>query len=268
MKKIAIIASLVGGFLFPFFTQAFEIKSNIFNYGDRATKNIALTLDADMTELMLKKLNSGEVKSWYDQRVVDFLVVEKIPATFFVTGLWAQAYPKETKKISKNGLFEIGNHTLTHSAWEKPCFGLPIVRDKVLEVAKTEKILKQLIGYEPTLFRFPGGCASEQDIKFVTDLGLQPIGWDVSSGDAFNKNQGKIIKNVLHLIQPGSIVVFHLSGGKNAPVTAEVLPVVVKKLKALGYHFVTIGDLLKFSKNNHKNFSSLGETSGWVLNYK
>ncbi|HYA05240.1 MAG TPA: hypothetical protein VEF90_05065, partial [Xanthobacteraceae bacterium] len=46
-------------------------------------------------------------------------------------------------------------------------------------------------------------------------------------------------------VRPGSIVVLHMHGGPNAPETAVALLDIIKKLRADGYSFVKVSDLLE-----------------------
>lgn len=211
------------------------------------TKKIALTFDADLTPYMLSELNSGKVKSWYNQEVADLLVKNKVQATFFLTGMWAKQYPQIVQSLSKNSLFEIGNHSYSHPGFHQPCYTLaPIAKnEKKLEIEKTQDILTKLTGSMPKLFRFPGGCADSQDIQLVENEGLKAIGWDVSSTDAFNRNPKKIVQQVLSHLKNRSIVVFHLHGGPNAPATASALKILIPILKQKGYTFSKVSSLLE-----------------------
>lgn len=225
-------------------TTPIKINPVIIDHGTRDKKIIALTFDADMTPYMLKKLQTKQVASLYDKNITDTLVETSTPATIFITGLWAKAYPEETKAISQNPLFEIANHSLTHGGFTKNCYTLGQVDDKNKEISETQKILENITGITPKYFRFPGGCYEKEDLKIVADAGLQSIQWDVISGDSFQKDSNKIISTVINLTTNGSIIVMHLNGAPNAPATAKALPSIIKELKKKGYTFVKLSDLL------------------------
>lgn len=222
-----------------------ELSSTIIEHGPRDKKMIALTFDADMTPLMLKKIQTKEVKTLYDKRITDTLIETSTPATIFITGLWAKTYPEETKAISQNQLFEIANHSLTHGSFTKNCYTLSQVYDKNKEIIETQKILQNLTGLTPKYFRFPGGCYEKEDLKTVNTAGLESVQWDVISGDAFQKDSNKIANTVINKATNGSIIVMHLNGAPNAPGTAKALPSIIKELKKNGYTFVTLSKLLK-----------------------
>lgn len=222
-----------------------KISPAIINHGNRDKKLIALTFDADMTPYMKKELSDKKIKSLYDSRITETLIKTSTPATIFITGLWAQTYPKETKEISQNQLFEIANHSLTHSSFTKDCYNLPIATEKTKEITETQKILTDITGIIPKYFRFPGGCYGKDDLKLVADLGMESIGWDAISGDAFQNNSKRIIAAVLDKTTNGSIIVMHINGAPNAPVTYLALPVIIEKLKKENYTFVKLSELLK-----------------------
>jgi len=218
---------------------------------DRAAtseKIVALTFDADMTPGMLRELRSKRVASWYNEKVIETLRQEHVPATLFMTGLWIEAYSSETRELSADPLFELGNHSYTHGAFHSPCYRLfPIPDSKqAAEVQKTDDLLTKYAVSHVKYFRFPGLCSDAQAVKIVEDHGYTVIGGDVDGGDGFEKYAKPIVSNVLAHVHPGSIVVLHMHGGPNAPETAIALADIIKKLRAEGYSFVKVSDLLKY----------------------
>jgi hypothetical protein len=75
---------------------------------------VALTFDSNMTDAMLAELVRHQVASFDNRRVVDELVAERVPATFFLAGKWIQRYPDETRRIVADPLFEVGSHSYAH----------------------------------------------------------------------------------------------------------------------------------------------------------
>ena len=215
--------------------------------GPGKRRRIALTFDADMTPEMLEQLSSGQVASWYDEAVVDVLRDTRTQATLFISGLWAETYPGRVRRLARSRLFELGNHTWDHRAWTSDCYGLPAIDDrgeKRREVIRTARVLERLTGKEPFWFRFPGLCATEDDLRLVSDLGEQPVGGQ-GSGDAFQRDAGVIVNTVLSQVRPGSIVVMHMMGGPNAPATGEALKTLIPALRERGYRLVTLSRLLR-----------------------
>jgi peptidoglycan-N-acetylglucosamine deacetylase len=219
----------------------------IFDHASTTQKLVALTFDADMTPGMLRELKSGRIASWYNEKVIAALREQQVPATLFLTGLWIEAYGATTKELSENPLFELANHSYSHGAFHSPCYNLfPIGEaNQVSEVQKTDDLLKRYAASYKKYFRFPGLCSDPAAVKKVEDQGYTVIGGDVEGADAFVKSAKWVVSDVVANVHPGSIVVLHMHGGPNASQTAVALPDIIKKLRADGYTFVKVSDLLQ-----------------------
>ena len=217
------------------------------SHGSRSLPQIALTFDADMTPSMLRELQTGTVSSWYNREIIDILKRGNLPATLFITGLWAETYPEITKELSQNPLFDIASHSYSHPRFTSKCNALPPIPawGKDQEFQKSIAILKKITGRSPSLFRFPGGCRNSNDIAMANNYGLTVVDWDVASGDSFNTNLSAMVNTIKTRTQNGSIILFHLNGNRNAPRTVEVLSSVIPFLRQKGFDFVKISDLIK-----------------------
>jgi peptidoglycan/xylan/chitin deacetylase (PgdA/CDA1 family) len=224
----------------------------LITHGPRNRNAIALTFDADMTQGMLKRLNSGEVAGWYDSSIIDQLQADRVPATIFLTGLWAKAYPEVVKSLASNPLFELENHSNDHAFWEPNCFRgghVSSAAQKTREVELAATSIEDLTGRAPRYFRFPGGCHNSRDLALVGSLNEKAVGWDVVSGDPFQWDPTRIQRAVLGRVRDGSIIVMHLMGPPNAPETSAALRVIIPALQARGFEFVTLSDLLGSSSS-------------------
>jgi peptidoglycan/xylan/chitin deacetylase (PgdA/CDA1 family) len=103
-----------------------------------------------------------------------------------------------------------------------------------------------LTGHQPTLFRFPFGWHTEEALTVVGQHGLQAIQWDVLTGDPDPRISARaIVGEVTTEAQNGSIIIMHMNTwGWH---TAEALPIVIKQLRAEGYTFVTVSQLLELA---------------------
>ncbi len=201
-------------------------------------KIVFLTFDADMTRYMMEEQKAGLVKQWYDPALIQYLDKESVPATFFVTGMFADMYPDLVRSLASNPNFSIQNHTYNHLAFKPECFGLPFVSSdekKRLQISRTQNILKSLIGRSPKYFRYPGLCHNAHDDALVSAIGLSLAQGEFSSGDAYMKNPETIMNNVLRNLSQGKqVAVFHL-GNIKTPETLAAIKLLILKLKELGY---------------------------------
>lgn len=197
-----------------------------------------LTFDADMTYGMLARLKNHSVKAWYDPALIEYLEQNKIPATIFTTGLFAQTYPDLIKRLSKDG-FSIENHSFDHPGFFPFCYRLRTINtdsEKISQIQKTQDIIQSLTGKPAKFFRFPGLCHSAHDDDLVKSLGLTVSAGDVVSADAFGNRSQKITDNVLKQVKDGSVILFHL-GGPNAPKTFEAIKTIIPQLQKQGFIF-------------------------------
>jgi len=208
-------------------------------------REVALTFDADMTPGMEGELRSGKVRSFDNEAVVRVLEQTNTPATFFLTGMWAQVYPASALALAQHPGFEIEDHSYDHPGFSQPCYGLSSIPDaqKTADIERSQRAIFLATGVTPRYFRFPGGCAAESDVQKVEAAGLRVVHWDVIGGDANQPDPAVIVKDVLGRVRGGSIVVLHVSGG-HAPATGLALPGIIAGLKAGGYRLVTVKTLL------------------------
>ena len=213
------------------------IPGVIFLPKNSTSKVIFLTFDADMTYRMRQEQEIGIVKQWYDQELMDYLVKNSIPATFFVTGMFADMYPDLVRSLASNPNFSIQNHTYDHKAFEPNCFNLPVVSSdnaKRLEIKRTQNIIKSLTGRPPTYFRYPGLCHNAHDDDLVAAEGLSIVHGQISSGDAYLQDPKAIVRNIMDNLKHGQVIIFHL-GTVKTPGTLAALKLLVPKLKDSDY---------------------------------
>ncbi len=216
--------------------------------GPATRRRVALTFDADMTPAMLRRLQTGEIRSYHNAALIDELRRRKVPATLFLTGLWMQRYPDVTRELAADPLFELGTHTWSHRAFTATCYGLPTApRSQMLqEVTRAQRLLDDLAGSRSTkLFRFPGGCYNTHALRAVAPAGVTAVQFDVEGGDGFQPRPAPIVRAVTQGTRNGSIVVLHMNGANTSPRTADAIGPIVKRLRAQGYTLTTVSGLFQ-----------------------
>lgn len=212
-------------------------------------KLIALTFD--LCE------QGGEIAG-YDGAIFDYLRRARVKATLFAGGKWLLSHPERARQLMTDPLFEIANHGWAHRnlrllggvALEQEIAG----PQAAYEAQRAELAKAQCLAPEATaklaavaprmaLFRFPYGACSPAALAAVARHGLLAIQWDVSTGDpAPSQSARAIAETMVRRARPGSIIIAHANGrGVN---TASALPIAIPKLRAMGFEFVTVGELL------------------------
>jgi peptidoglycan/xylan/chitin deacetylase (PgdA/CDA1 family) len=208
-----------------------------------ARRIVALTFDLDMTPDMAAAARAGF--KWINTDATSYLESTSVHATLFMTGMWAEVYPSEARRLAANPSLEIGNHSYSHPAFHLPCYrlGSATRAAQVTQVERAQRAIGRVTGLTPKYFRFPGGCYDRSALDIVHAAGLIPVQWNVNSIDAFNAYPQQIAATVLGGVRPGSIVVMHLTRG-NAPSSAAALRLIIPALQRRGYEFVTMSELL------------------------
>ncbi|MFE0101978.1 polysaccharide deacetylase family protein [Streptomyces sp. NPDC059009] len=216
----------------------------VFKNGPRAqaARTVALTFDADMTADQGPRAASGE--HFDNPQLVATLRRLKVPATFFMTGRWAEEYPDQAGDIGRDPLFEVANHSYSHYAFTGSCYGLPTVPAAKMR-ADMERAFaafkKAGVEHRVPYFRFPGGCYDRRALRALAPGGVTAVQWDVVSGDAFATDAAAVAQQVLDGVRPGSVVVMHCTRSA-APATERALRTIVPALRAKGYRFVRVSE--------------------------
>ena len=213
--------------------------------GPSTHKWIALTLDEDVRPGMYAVRNKTR---WYDPRIIDLLERTGTPATIFLNGLFAKAYPKVLRRLAANPNIELANHSWDHQGWTATCgpndplIAAPMTKRK--EVTATARIVKRLTGIKLRYFRFPNGCHTTADVRLVRSLGEASIGWSCYFGDGLGFSTSRQVRNVQQTCRPGMIVVTHLDGPPYHDGVYEALKQLIPWWKKHGWRVVTVGTLL------------------------
>jgi peptidoglycan/xylan/chitin deacetylase (PgdA/CDA1 family) len=169
--------------------------------------------------------------------LLDELRALNVHATFFLIGRDAQQWPELAHRIVADGN-EVADHTYSHPDLDKE--SETQVREEVL---KGRDVLWELT-HDPAvrdLMRPPHGRYTEATLRTVQGMGYDVVLWTDDSGDWREMTAAQIEQNLLLHASAPDLVLLH--SGKLA--TIEALPLVVKRFRAAGYHFVTAGELLQ-----------------------
>jgi peptidoglycan-N-acetylglucosamine deacetylase len=176
-------------------------------------------------------------------QVLAVLRHEHIHATFFLIGANVDRYPAAAAAIVRDGNV-VGNHTEHHPV----PFALESVPQLESEVATAEETIGRITGSLPRFFRPPQGLESPWLKGVLAGDSLINVTWDDAPGDWDPISSATIAARAVEHAEPGSIILLHdgmnLTHGADQGATVRALPAIIRELRARGYRFVTVPELL------------------------
>jgi peptidoglycan/xylan/chitin deacetylase (PgdA/CDA1 family) len=153
------------------------------------------------------------------------LAERNVRATFFVVGRNAAAEPAVIRREIADG----DPLRLAEQFRERPGRGGPFHFRGA-----------RAAGVTPVLMRPPYGSTDRTVAAVTRDLGLAQILWAVDPLDWKDRNSGIVTRRVVRGTKPGYIVLMH----DIHPTTIAAVPAIIRALKAKGYVFATVPELL------------------------
>lgn len=222
-------AALAAMIWFMINSTSFMLFGSIVTHVDTKEKVVALTFDdgplPGATEETLAALKQYNVK-----------------ATFYVIGVEATRHMIQLKEIIAEG-HEVGNHSYSHKYM---AFMLP--GDVAAEIEKNDTLIRQAGYAGPISFRTP------YNAKFVTlpfylmQHQRPDISRDVVTKEGSSYTAEMVARDVVKQVKPGSIILLHPMY-KHTATSRKALPKIITDLRAQGYKFVTISQLLSYKKS-------------------
>jgi peptidoglycan/xylan/chitin deacetylase (PgdA/CDA1 family) len=168
------------------------------------------------------------------------LEAKKARATFFLLGENAARYPGLVAAVAAAGQ-EIASHGYRHE------FPNRQPREELFaDLARLETLLAA-VGVRPTLFRPPGGGYNDLLVADLAARGYATILWSVDPRDWERRSAASITAAVVRGAAPGGIVLLH--EGDCAANTPAAVAAIIDRLRAEGYEFVTVSELLQYNEN-------------------
>ena len=193
--------------------------------------------------------DDGPDRRW-TPKILDILKEKKVPGIFFVIGDQANRAPDLLKREYNEG-HEIGNHTFTHPQFDE------ISRTQLKwELNLTQRLIESTLGVKSLFFRPPYGIDHQPEyaeevaqLPYPQELGyiivgqrIDPDDWRMTE-DKHQRPAQEIADDVVRQAKNGNVVLLHDGGGERAQ-TVAALPLIIDELRAKGYQFVSVADLL------------------------
>ncbi len=174
------------------------------------------------------------------ERIVQILRQRAVPASFFVTGKFAQANAGLVTQLASIG--PVGNHT-----WDHPHSPTLPIDALVSQLTRTATVIEAATGRsDRPFFRFPFGEYDARTLKAVNSAGYAAIGWSVDSlgwqGTSGGMSVARVVRRVVGAAKPGAIVLMHLGGHPtdHSTLDADALGQIIDGYQVAGYRFVTL----------------------------
>ena len=174
--------------------------------------------------------------SQYTAPMLDIFKDKGVHVTFFNIGTQSAEMKSIVQRMVDEG-HQVGSHSNTHPF-------LPKLSDDAIrsEIAAGFDGLEQS-GVNSRMIRSPYGAFANKDWDRVGDMLSTNVLWDIDTLDWKMPGAQAIHDTVLKEAHNGAIALMHTGGG-NREQDIEALPSIIDDLKAQGYEFVTVGELM------------------------
>ena len=171
---------------------------------------------------------------------VNLIARDHVPATFFAIG-------EEIPEFDPTGSVERamlgdGDMIANHS-WSHPNMTSLSPSSQRSQLERTDDAIRRRTGFTPCLWRPPYDDLDPQLVSLARSLGLLTIMYDVDPTDWAQPGTSTIYRRVVSAAHDGAIVIEHFGGGPRYE-TLAALPREISALRAKGYTFVTVPQLL------------------------
>lgn len=197
------------------------MKIKFYQHGNRRENKISLTFD-------------DGPNPFFTEKVLKILKKQRIRATFFILGRWAEQYPEIVEKIQRSGHI-VGNHSYSHKQGD-----FDLAESIINNITqKSSKFIRP--PYNKIEWCLHSKLAFNPEIKIVNnDTPLSD--WKWLDADDLIRNAGKLTEN-------GSIILLHDGSGDKSELSTrpkemvKALPKIIETLKERGYLFVGLDEL-------------------------
>lgn len=203
----------------------------VYRAGDPGCGSVALTFD------------DGPTPGATD-RVLDVLGELGARASFFVVGRHVERFPKLVERMHDEGHL-VANHSLDHEH-----FGLFGRRGYWREqVGRTDRLIEQVIGRRPAMFRPPMGIKTYYSAKAAAEAGHTVVTWSRRAFDGVPTESERIVARLGPRARGGDVLLLHdgidpQGRPRDPSPTAEAIKPLVEMLRNRGLSVARVDDVL------------------------
>jgi peptidoglycan/xylan/chitin deacetylase (PgdA/CDA1 family) len=234
------MAGLTGGIASPYRRAARALDSLVsFPVGARRTLRLTVHCLPTIERAIALTFDVGSSADGVHS-ILTTLAATGVPASFFLTGRWAETYPQLAAGIGAR--YPVGNHTYSHPDLTK------IPDDEVEEQIRSgASVIAAVTGKDPRpLFRAPFGATDRRVVKIVNRMRYGVVRWTVDTlgwkGTSGGQSIDSVIDRVLKVLQPGTIVLMHMGSHPtdHSTLDADALPRLIEEIARRGYAFAPL----------------------------
>ncbi len=170
-------------------------------------------------------------------KILDTLKAEDVPGAFFVLENLVNREPALVQRMAAEGHL-VCNHTASHRDMTK-------VHSKEQFAAELQKLEDVCAAAGIPLskyYRPPEGRFSEENLKFAMESGFKTVFWSFGYVDWDNNRQmapDEALAKILTGLHNGEVLLLHPTSATNA----QIMPELIRELRARGYRFGTLDEL-------------------------
>lgn len=175
--------------------------------------------------------------SWGEEYIPSMLQTfakENVHATFFLDGAWVLKHPLLTEQIVQSG-HAIGSHGSGHPDFRK-------LNSEMLinQIEQTNSRIRKITGNNVDLIAPPSGAFDTRFVRLAHAHHMYTILWTADTVDWKKPDSDVIVRRVAQRATPGAFILMHPTQN-----TAIALPKMIANLRAHGYTFKTVEDVVQ-----------------------
>lgn len=171
------------------------------------------------------------------EKILDTLQAEEVPGAFFVLENFVRREADLVRRMEAEGHL-VCNHTASHRDMTKT----HTAEGFTAELEKLEEACAEIGVTAAKYYRPPEGRFSEENLKFASDAGFKTVFWSFGYVDWDNDKQPvpeEALDKILTGLHNGEVLLLHPTSATNA----EIMPALIKELRARGFRFGTLDEL-------------------------
>ncbi len=175
--------------------------------------------------------------------ILDALRAHNVKATFFLIGANVERHPEIARRIGAEGHL-IGNHTYRHMQFDQHS-----ASEIAEDITKGSRAIQAITGLTPKWFRPPFGINGPGMETACRIGGMAIAGWSADASDWNPHPVEALVERIVSQAIPGDIILLH-DGWETRPDanrqrTVAAVPLIIERLLAKGYRFVTLDELVR-----------------------